>query len=341
MQSLLHEDGKVTGIIVMREGKPVAVRARKGVMLAAGGFERNQAMREKYLPLPSEQAWTATPLECNTGQAIEAGAKVGGALHMMTHTWGVPTLKVENEEKFRGVFVERSMPGCLVVNENGVRFVNESCPYPEFQQAMFANHAKTRGTIHVWIVFDAEFRQKYPMGPLLPGESFPDKKLPTSWLGKQYWRDETIGGLARQTGINEQGLIASVKKFNEFARTGKDLDFGRGGNDYDRYYGDDSVQPNPNLARLSKGPYYAMQLFPGDIGTKGGLLTDMDGQVLDDMGQVISGLFCTGNNAASVMGPSYPGAGATLGASMTFAYRAVARMAGKPIALKRKDLLGT
>ena len=339
MQSLQHEDGKVKGIIVLRDGKPLAVHARKGVMLAAGGFERSQAMRQKHLPQPSNQAWTATPVECNTGDAIDAGAQVGGALHLMSHTWGVPTLQVQNEEKFRGVFVERSMPGCLVVNIHGVRFVNESCPYPEFQQAMFADHAKNQGAIPAWIIFDAQFREKYPMGPLLPGEAYPDKKLPPSWLGTQFWRDETLEGLARQIGVNAQGLITSVQRMNEFARTGNDLDFGRGSNAYDRYYSDDSVQPNPNLAALSKGPYYAMQLFPGDIGTKGGLLTNLDAQVLDALGQVIPGLFCVGNNSASVMGPSYPGAGATLGASMSFAYRAVASMAGQPMPLERVDLL--
>ena len=177
------------------------------------------------------------------------------------------------------------------------------------------------------------------MGPLLPGEAYPDKKLPPSWLGTQFWRDETLEGLARQIGVNAQGLITSVQRMNEFARTGNDLDFGRGSNAYDRYYSDDSVQPNPNLAALSKGPYYAMQLFPGDIGTKGGLLTNLDAQVLDALGQVIPGLFCVGNNSASVMGPSYPGAGATLGASMSFAYRAVASMAGQPMPLERVDLL--
>ena len=110
---------------------------------------------------------------CNTGDAIEAGARAGAALHLMAHSWGVPTLAVPGEEKHRGVFVERSMPGCLVVNKQGERFVNESCPYPEFQQAMYADQAKRGGAVPAWIVFDAEFRRKYPMGPLLPAEAVP------------------------------------------------------------------------------------------------------------------------------------------------------------------------
>lgn len=339
MQSLLVENGKVAGIVVERDGERISVRARKGVMLAAGGFERNQAMREQYLPKPTDQAWTATPVGCNTGDAIRAGAQAGAALHLMGHTWGVPTISVPREDKFRAVFVERSMPGCMVVNGRGERFVDESCPYPEFQQAMFAEHARTGSAIPAWVIFDADFRRKYAMGPLMPAEAVPDSRLPARWLGTLYWRDDTLEGLARQIGVDAQGLAASAARMGEFARTGRDLDFGRGGNVFDRYYGDDSVKPNPNLAPIAKGPFYAMQFHPGDIGTKGGLLTDRDARVLDTHGQPIEGLYCTGNNAASVMGPAYPGAGSTLGPGLTFAYRAVAHMAGKPIALERTDLL--
>ena len=340
MQSLLIEDGHVAGVVVQRDDQPVTVRARKGVLLAAGGFERNQALREQYLPQPTEAAWTATPVGCNTGDAIQAGARVGGALHLMDHSWGVPTISVPGEDKQRGVFVERSMPGCLVVNAQGERFVDESCPYPEFQQAMFAEHARSGGAIPAWIVFDAEFRRKFPIGPLLPGEAVPDRKLPPGWLGTLVWRDDTLAGLARRIGVDAEGLAASVARMNGFARSGCDLDFGRGGNVFDRYYGDVNVAPNPNLAPIAKAPFYAMKLYPGDIGTKGGLLTDCDARVLDEAGRPIEGLYCTGNNAASVMGPAYPGAGSTLGPAMTFAYRAVAHMLGRPIALERVDLLG-
>jgi len=339
LQSLTTDRGRVTGIVVRRDGAPVSVRARKGVLLAAGGFERNQALRERHLPQPTQAAWTATPVGCNTGDGIEAGAQAGGALHLMAHSWGVPTLAVPGEEKQRGVFVERSMPGCLVVNTRGERFVDESCPYPEFQQAMYAEHARSGGAVPAWIVFDAEFRRKYPMGPLLPGEALPDRKLPPQWRGTLYWREDTLAGLARSIVVDAQGLATSVARMNEFARTGRDLDFGRGGNVFDRYYGDDSVRPNPNLAPISVGPFYAMKLYPGDIGTKGGLLTDCDARVLDAQGQPIEGLYCTGNNSASVMGPSYPGAGSTLGPALTFAYRAVAHMAGRPIALRHTELL--
>lgn len=339
MESLVTEGGRVTGVVVHKDGQSLRLLARKGVILGAGGFERNQAMRDEYLPKPTNQGWTATPPGANTGDTIRAGAAVGGQLHLMAHTWGVPTLEVPKEEKFRPLFVERSLPGCMVVNARGERFLNESGPYPEFQQAMYANHALTGGAIPAWIVFDATFRANYPIGPLMPGSAVPDSRLRKSWLGVVYWKGETLNELAKNIGVDAAGLKASAARMTEFARTGKDLEFDRGGNVFDRYYGDVNVSPNPNLAPIAKGPFYAMQLHPGDIGTKGGLLTDRDARVLNDAGQVIEGLYCIGNNSASVMGPAYPGAGSTLGPAMTFGFRAIAAIQGQPIALERTDLL--
>ena len=339
LQSLTEKDGRVTGVVVRRNGQDVTVTARRAVVLGAGGFERNQQMREEYLPQPTDQAWVATPPDANTGDAHRAGVAVGGVLHLMAHTWGAPTIYVPKEEKYRAMFVERSMPGCMVVNARGERFLNESGPYPEFQQAMFANHAQTGGAVPAWIVFDATFRANYPIGPIMPAMAVPDAKLRKSWLNTVYWKGETLEELAAQIGVDAQGLVASARRMTEFAKTGKDLDFGRGDNVFDRYYGDVNVKPNPNLAPIEKGPFYAMKLNPGDIGTKGGLLTDRDARVLRADGQAIEGLYCVGNNSASVMGPSYPGAGSTLGPAMTFAYRAIAHIVGKPIALEHPELL--
>ena len=339
MRELVQRDGRIDGVVVERDGKRVTLKARRGVLLAAGGFERNQAMREQYLPRPTDARWTGTPPQGNTGDAIQAGAAAGAALHLMEHSWGAPTIEVPKEEKYRVLFVERSMPGCMVVNAQGKRFLDESGPYPEFQQAMFADHAAHGGAIPAWIVFDADFRAKYPMGPLMPSVAVPDSRLRKSWWNTLVWKGDTLDQLAAAIGVDATGLSASAARMSEFARTGTDLDFGRGGNVFDRYYGDVNVKPNPNLAPIAKPPFYAMKLWPGDIGTKGGLLTDRDARVLDTQGRVIEGLYCAGNNSASVMGPSYPGAGSTLGPALTFAYRAVAHLAGQPIALARVDLL--
>ncbi|TWB18405.1 3-oxosteroid 1-dehydrogenase [Nitrospirillum amazonense] len=339
LQSLLTQEGRVAGAVIHHRGQDVRIVAKRGVVLAAGGFERNQDMRNQYLPKPTDARWTATPLDGNTGDAIRAGAAVGGTLHIMDLSWGVPTVNVPGEEKFRGVFVERSLPGCLVVNALGQRFVDESGPYPEFQQAMIANHQATGGAIPAWIVFDGRFRARYPMGPLLPTSLMPDRKVPQAWWDSVVWTAPTLEALATRIGVDPQGLRNSADRMAAFARTGKDEDFDRGGNVFDRYYGDVTVKPNPNLAPLSQAPFYAMQLWPGDIGTKGGLLTDRDARVLDAQGVVIPGLYCVGNNSASVMGPAYPGAGSTLGPAMTFAYRAASHLAGQPLPLERLDLL--
>ena len=339
LQSLTTQGGRVTGVVVQKDGQSVSIVATKGVILGAGGFERNQAMRDQYLPKPSDQMWTVTPPGGNTGDTILAGEAIGAQLHMMEHTWGVPSMDVPKEDKYRPLFVERSLPGCMVVNARGQRFLNESGPYPEFQQAMYANHAETGGAIPAWIVFDATFRANYPIGPLMPGSAVPDSRLRKSWLGVVYWKGETLEELAKNIGVDAAGLVASAARMSDFARNGKDLEFDRGGNVFDRYYGDVNVKPNPNLAPIQKGPFYAIRLFPGDIGTKGGLLTDRDARVLDEAGKVIEGLYCVGNNSASVMGPAYPGAGSTLGPAMTFAYRAIAAIQGKPRALERTELL--
>lgn len=339
MRELLQDaQGRVNGVVAERHGQQISLHASRAVLLGAGGFERNQSMREQYLPKPTQAQWSATPKGGNTGDTHLASQRIGAQMHLMEHTWGVPSMDVPGEPAFRGIFVERSLPGCMVVNQKGMRFVNESCPYPEFQQAMLAEHARGNGCAPAWIVFDARFRAINPMGPLMPSSALPDHKLPPEWLGKVYWKADSLSELAQQIGVDAQGLVHSAARMCEFSEQGKDRDFDRGGNVFDRYYADPRLK-NPNLAPINKGPFYAMQLWPGDIGTKGGLLTDRDARVLDTNGRVIDGLYCVGNNSASVMGPSYPGAGSTLGPAMTFAYRAVAHMTGQSLALQNTHLL--
>jgi 3-oxosteroid 1-dehydrogenase len=205
---------------------------------------------------------------------------------------------------------------------------------------MFKSHQAGGKIDPAWFVFDATFRKRYPIGPLLPGESFPDaivaKKLKEGFFVKA----NTLAELAQKIGLDAAALEQTVQRFNGFARTGVDADFGRGNNAFDNYYSDPAVKPNSNLGALETAPYYAVKFFPGDIGTKGGLVTDIHARVLGEGGAPIEGLYCTGNNSASVMGPAYAGAGSTIGPAMTFGFRAVAHMVGKPIALKNTDWLG-
>lgn len=324
-ESLITEaEGKrVTGIVVKRNGQTLQLMAKRGVVLGAGGFERNQQMREQYLPKPTNAAWSATPPH-NTGDTIRAAMDIGARTELMDWAWWVPSIHVPGEAAQTGLFAERNLPGCIVVNGKGERFVNEASPYLEFGAAMYENHARSGAAVPAWLIFDGKFRYNYPMGPLMPGQIAPDRK---SWLGKVYWKDDTLEGLARQIGVDAAGLKKSVELNNQYAQDGKDRQFDKGGNVFDRYYGDCNVKPNPCLAPIGKPPYYAMRVDAGDIGTKGGLLTDKDARVLDASDQPIEGLYCIGNNSASVMGKAYPGAGGTLGPAMTFGFRAANHIA--------------
>lgn len=320
MRELIEFDGRIEGVLAERNGKPLRVLARRGVILAAGGFERNQALRERYLPQPTDAQWSATPPH-NTGDAIMAGERAGGALALMEHVWGAPTLRVAGEEKQRALFVERNLPGCVIVNGLGQRFVNEAAPYSEFVPAMYRDHAKTGACMPAWMIFDARFRKRYPCGPIMPASMMPDSRIPDSCRLLLY-RADSLDALAARIGVNAAGLHETVAQMNAYAASGVDEAFGKGGNVFDTYYGDPAVQPNPCLAPIGEAPFYAVRIDAGDIGTKGGLVTDENARVLRADGSVIAGLYAIGNSSASVMGASYPGAGSTLGPAMTFGYRA-------------------
>lgn len=326
-ESLIQVNGRVTGIVAKRNGQTLKLKARRGVVLGAGGFERNQEMREQYLPKPTKAEWSATPPH-NTGDTLRAAMSIGAKTDLMDWAWWVPSVHVPGDPAQLGLFAERNLPGCIVVNGLGKRFVNEASPYLEFGAAMYIDHAKSGSTVPAWLIFDGAFRFKYPMGPLMPGYAFPDKTLSKSWLGSVYWKADTLDGLAKQIGVDAVGLGETVSLNNQYAQQGVDKDFNKGGSIFDRYYGDVNVKPNPCLAPIGKAPFYAMRVDAGDIGTKGGLLTDIHARVLDQSDKPIEGLFCIGNNSASVMGQSYPGAGGTLGPAMTFGFRAANFMAG-------------
>ncbi|MNM44774.1 3-oxosteroid 1-dehydrogenase [compost metagenome] len=329
-RELIVAHGRVSGVRICRDGRDIDLQARHGVILASGGFEQNQALREQYLPKPTRMAWSATPPGNNTGAALQAGLAQGAATALMDWAWWAPTIAVPGEDKPRGIFAERAFPGAIVVNGQGQRFVNEAAPYLEFVDAMHRDNARTGGrSVPAWVIFDGHFRFNYAMGPLMPAQVMPDSRLRKEWHETLYWKADTLEALAGKIGIDAQGLASTVDKVNDYARSGIDLDFGRGGNVFDRYYGDCNIKPNPCLAPLRKGPYYAMRLDAGDIGTKGGLLTNAQAQVVREDGSAIAGLYAIGNCSASVMGTSYPGAGGTLGPAMTFAYVAANHLAAQ------------
>ncbi len=317
---LVYKRGRVVGVAAEREGGMVRLRTERGVILAAGGFESNQSMRRRYLPNPTDARWTcANPY--NTGDAIEMGLNVGAALDLMDEAWWGPTTVVPGELRARMLVIEKSLPGSILVNKRGERFVNEAMPYVDVVKRMYEVHSPESPCVPAYLIFDATFRRKYPCGPMaIPGAQQPDWALPRTIRQEYLKKADTLEGLAELMGIDPAGLRATVTKFNEYARTGKDLDFGRGESIFDRYYGDPNVRPNPTLAPIEKPPFYAIEAFPGDLGTKGGLRTDQWARVLNEQGQPIPGLYAAGNCSASVMGRTYPGPGATLGPATTFGY---------------------
>jgi 3-oxosteroid 1-dehydrogenase len=327
-RELLVENGRVAGVRADREGTPVTIRAARGVVLAAGGFESNQEMREQYLPGPTDTAWTSgSPY--NTGDAIRMGMRAGAALDLMDHAWWSPNSRVPGEDRARMILVERSLPGSVIVNRRGERFVNEAAPYIDIVYAMYGKNTPESPSVPAYLVFDGAFRKKYPCGPVLQSSQQPDWMLPKALKQGYLVKDGTLSGLADKMGIDPGGIEETAKKMAEYARTGKDPDFHKGDSVYDRYYGDPTVTPNPCLAPLDTPPFYGLVVHAGDLGTKGGLKTDARARVTTGAGEPIPGLYAIGNCSASVMGHTYPGAGSTIGPAATFGYVAALDATGE------------
>lgn len=312
--------GRVIGIIVERDGQELKIEAKKGVVLSSGGFSHNQILREKYLPSPTNAAWTSSP-EGQTGDILEPGVKIGATLDLMDKVWGAPSVIDPQGHPFFLV-ADRGVPNMIVVDSAGKRFVNEAAPYHEFVDTMYKHQEVTQQAVPSWILIDASAKSRYIFTGLFPGQAFPK-----SWFEHGVAKSaETIEELAKQMEVPAENLVATVNRFNDFARNGHDDDFYRGDSAYDNYYGDPTL-PNPNLAEIKKAPFYALRLYPGDIGTKGGLVVDEYARVIKENGEPIEGLYASGNCSASIMGETYPGPGATIGPGMTLSFVATAHMA--------------
>ena len=310
MIDLVVEDRRVTGALVEREGQVVRVGARRGVLLATGGFEHNPAMREAHLPDGGRANHSLGARE-NTGDGISAGRRLGAAVDFMDDAWWMPSVEHPAGATIPLVS-ERAIPGHVIVSADGRRFTNEASPYVNFVHDQLAGKHEP-----AWFVMDSRARKRYPFAQILPGRPFPK---PFYDAGTVH-RADTIAALAEAIGVPAAALETTVSRFNEMARTGTDLDFGRGESAHDRYYGDPTL-PNPNLDAIVKAPYYAVRIEVGDLGTKGGLVCDEHSRVLREDGSVIEGLYATGNTSASVMANEYAGPGATIGPSMVFGYLA-------------------
>lgn len=333
LERLEVRDGRVTGAVLRRHGQRHLVQARRGVVLAAGGFEQNQALRDRYFPVPTDARWSLTPPGANSGDALVACEAVDADHDYMNCGWWTPTMQLPSTSEPNMViahqmFLDHRHPHSLCVNRLGRRFVDESCSYDLFGIAMVEDQKKTGANVPCWMIFDANYRAKYTCGGILPSTAVPDWRLPRHWIDTHLYRAESIAALAGKIDVDARALGESVAQMNEAARTGTDPLFGRGSTAYDRYFGDPRMPGNPCLGPIDKGPFYAVRVDLGDIGTKGGLKTDEHARVMSRAGAPIAGLYAAGNCAASPFGDVYPGAGGTLGPAMVFGHVAAAHAAG-------------
>jgi 3-oxosteroid 1-dehydrogenase len=311
MRDLLVPGGRVAGIVVEGGGRREEIHSRHGVLLSAGGFAHNHALRAEHGPAPTAIWSYAVPED--TGDAFTAATKLGAATAALDEAFYLPGL-VGPDGNAQLMVAERHLPGSILVDASGARFTNESKSYMELGRDMYARH-QVSAAVPSWLIIDTRHRNRYPLGMVMP------RVPPKAWLASGHLKKSaTLDGLARQCGIDPSGLTATVSRFNALAQTGNDQDFGRGASAYDRTYGDPGVWPNPCLGPLDKPPFYAAKLVPADVGMAGGLLTDEHAQVLDGDGAPIPGLWACGNTAASSMGHVYPGGGISLGQSSVFGF---------------------
>jgi 3-oxosteroid 1-dehydrogenase len=309
LQSLITDgSGAVLGVHAQHGASAIRIRARRGVLLATGGFEHNNEMRKRFLRDGGKDNYSAGSPE-NTGDGIVAGQAVGSAIDLMDDAWWMPAFR--RPDGAMSVLVsERSIPRSIIVNQAGRRFANEAAPYVTFVHQQLAG-----GHDPIWFVFDRKAKNRYQFGGVMPGQKFP-----TDWYTSGLMhRAETVDALAAAIGVCASSLRETVDRFNGFVRDGKDSDFGRGDSAYDNYYGDPTLRC-PTMDVVDSGPYYAARIQAGDLGTKGGLVYNANGQVLRSDGSIITGLYATGNTSAAVMGNDYAGAGATIGPAMVFGF---------------------
>ena len=322
-------DGRVAGATIAAADGEIYVKARKGIVLATGGYGHNAHYREAFMARPTPVHSMAS--EFNQGDGIAIGEKLGARIapqeHRRSGLW-TPASVTPRADGSKGLYphllLDRAKPGLIAVNARGERFVNEAVSYHDFVEGMFDANASAP-SIPCYLICDAAFIKKYGLGLVYPGAGNLSRLLQAGYLK----RADTLESLAAQFGIDGEALRRTVVRHNGFAQTGIDTDFGKGETELNRFNGDDAHKPNPCIGPIATAPYYGMEIWPADIAVSTGLSTDANARVLDQTGQPIAGLYACGNDMASMMRGSYPGPGTTLGPGMVFAYRAATHAAGK------------
>jgi len=318
---LAGDRGGVTGARINVDGREILVKARKGVVLATGGYAHNESFRKKFMPQPVPAH--SMSYEGNRGDGLTIGRRFGAVLAPERCSSGLwtPVSIVPRADGSKGLFphlvLDRAKPGLIAVNAAGRRFVNEAVSYHDFVLAMFESHAR-EPSIPAWLICDATFIKKYGLGIVYPGHRNPGKFVDSGYLVS----GKTIDELASKMSVDVSALTRTIARHNGFAETGVDIDFAKGETELNRFNGDAGHKPNSCIGPLMQPPFYALAVWPADIAVSTGLATDADARVLDTDGKPIAGLYACGNDMASVMAGSYPGPGTTLGPAVVFAYRA-------------------
>ena len=328
-KELIVADGRVTGAIVSADTGPVRIRARKGVVLATGGFAHNPKFRASFMPDPPPAHSMAVPE--NTGDGIAAaelaGARLDAGRNQRGGLWS-PVSRIRRKDGSTGLYphilLDRAKPGLIAVDGEGRRFVNEGVSYHDFVEAMYRSN-ETVPTIPAWLICDLSFVRKYGLGAIHPGTRSLRKFEKSGYV----IRGDNIDGLARRLGIDGGTLAQTVARHNRFAATGIDEDFGKGDTELNQFNGDPDNRPNPCLAPIDAPPFVAVAVWPAEIACSAGLATNGDAQVLDSDNRPVDGLYACGNDMASIMAGHYPGPGTTLGPALVFGYRAAKHAGGR------------
>jgi succinate dehydrogenase/fumarate reductase flavoprotein subunit len=318
---ILGDRHTVTGARIIVGGKEILVKARKGVVLATGGYAHNRKFRAAFMPQPVPVH--SLSHEGNSGDGIAIGQRLGARIAPKecgnSGLW-TPASITTRPDGSSGLFphltLDRAKPGLLAVNSAGRRFVNEAASYHDFVEGMFESH-KTVPSIPAYLICDKAFIKKYGLGNIHPGTRNLSKFERSGYL----FTARTIEELAVKIGVPAAALRDTVARQNQFAATGVDVDFGKGELELNRFNGDASHAPNPCIGPVATPPFHAVAVWPADIAVSTGLSTDVDARVLDTQGHPIHGLYACGNDMASVMAGAYPGPGTTLGPAVVFAYR--------------------
>lgn len=331
-EALVVEGRRVTGLSVNTAQGTRRISARLGVILAGGGAARAKVLEDTLHPHGAH--WSMSP-ESSTGDSIGLVAPLGvkpsesNAAPLFYAPVSLLPQPDGSVRPFPHLFLDRAKPGVYAVDGTGQRFVNEAVSYHDFVRSMLGHGSGRRPEGPIWLLADHATIRRYGLGAVRPFPAPMGGHLRSGYIK----RGRSLAELASVIGVRETNLVQTATRVNGFAKSGEDKDFGKGSTAYNRYLGDAAVSPNPCLGPLEKGPFYAIRVYPGDIGASVGLPIDPEARVVTPEGQPVEGLFACGNDANSIMGGTYPGAGITLGPALTFGFIAAHTAAGKPLPL--------